>query len=575
MKDNLKKFSIFLLSFLTYLSLIKMDIIVTYNVLSFLVFVIIVIIYKNTLLKKNCYVNITLTFSIIFSLLSIIGRNMYAYYNVYNVDIWSEIFCLRSVIYLLGLIPLYYSILYYVINFLCSYDTKIGEKYNNKIFIVISMLLMLGVWSIYLLNYFPGTLSSDSIGEYSMFVNGLHITSDHHPVLHILYMALFYNIGFKIFGTPNMGVLFVTLSQIIIMASIFTYSLVFLRKRNCPKLLTYVLLMFYTFSSITGYYSIVMWKDVLFAGFTLLLTIECFKLYEKRNNLRFKNLISFLIVSLIFVFLRNNAIYAYFILALIILIILKKYFKQFAIMFVIVFSVFIFVKGPVFSWCGIQKSSSAEYIGMPLQQIARIITKNEKLTNNQYLQIDKLIPVSFIPYAYNPIVSDGIKFNKNFNIDAFNDDKLSYLKLYSDIVFEHFPTTIEAYFISTLGYWYPNVVYWSVANNIYDNNLGIYLDSKTNENINSIIVKGEARDLPLFGMQWSIGLCVWTIAILAVCFIRKNKFIAITPFLPCITIWITMLLASPVWGEFRYVYGLFTSLPFLIGLFFIKSKTID
>ena len=110
---------------------------------------------------------------------------------------------------------------------------------------------------------------------------------------------------------------------------------------------------------------------------------------------------------------------------------------------------------------------------------------------------------------------------------------------------------------------------------VYDNNLGIYLDSKTNENINSIIVKGEARDLPLFGMQWSIGLCVWTIAILAVCFIRKNKFIAITPFLPCITIWITMLLASPVWGEFRYVYGLFTSLPFLIGLFFIKSKTID
>ena len=163
MKDNLKKCSIFLLSFLTYLSLIKMDIIVSYNVLSFLLFVIIVIIYKKSLLKKNDYVNITLTFSIIFSLLSIIGRNMYAYYNVYNVDIWSEIFCLRSVIYLLGLMPLYYSILYYVINFLCSYDNKIDEKYNNKIFIVISMLLMLGVWSIYLLNYYPGTLSPDSI----------------------------------------------------------------------------------------------------------------------------------------------------------------------------------------------------------------------------------------------------------------------------------------------------------------------------------------------------------------------------------------------------------------------------
>ncbi len=575
MKDNLKICSIFLLSFLTYVSLIKMDIIVSYNVLSFLLFVIIFIIYRNSLLKNNNYVNITLIFSIIFSLLSIIGMDMYAYYNVYNIDIWDKIFCLRSVIYLLGLIPLYYSILYYVINFLCSYDNKNDEKYNNKIFVVICMLLMLSVWSIYLLNYYPGTLSPDSIGEYSMFVNGLHITSDHHPVLHILYMALFYNIGFKIFGTPNVGVLFVTLSQMIIMASIFTYSLVFLRKRNCPKLLTYILLIFYAFSSITGYYSIVMWKDVLFAGVTLLLTIECFKLYEKRNNLKFKNLISFLIVSLIFVFLRNNAIYAYFILALIILIIFKKYFKQFAVMFVLVFSVFIFVKGPVFKWCGIQKSSSAEYIGMPLQQVSRIITKNEKLTNNQYLQIEKLIPVSIIPSVYNPIVSDGIKFNKNFNIDAFNDDKISYLKLYSDIIIEHFQTAMEAYFISTLGYWYPNVVYWSVANNVYENNFGIYLDPKTNENINNIIVEGEKRTLPLFGMQWSIGLCVWTIAVLTVCFIKKNKFIAITSFLPCITIWITMLLASPVWGEFRYVYGLFTSLPFLIGIFFIKIKTID
>ena len=107
MKDNLKICSIFLLSFLTYVSLIKMDIIVSYNVLSFLLFVIIFIIYRNSLLKNNNYVNITLIFSIIFSLLSIIGMDMYAYYNVYNIDIWGEIFCLRSVIYLLGLMPLY------------------------------------------------------------------------------------------------------------------------------------------------------------------------------------------------------------------------------------------------------------------------------------------------------------------------------------------------------------------------------------------------------------------------------------------------------------------------------------
>lgn len=575
MKNNIKGCFVFLAAILSYLSLIKSDILISYNILSLVMFLLLVILYNKCLFKKNIYKNIILIFSIIFSLLSIIGRNMYAYYNVYNVNIWHEIFCLRSLIYLLGFIPLFYCILFYIINFLCSYVNTNDEKYNNKVFAIFSMFLMLAIWSIYLLNYYPGTLSPDSIGEYSMFVNGLHITSDHHPVLHILYMALFYNIGFKLFGDPNVGVLFVTVSQMIIMASIFTYSLVFLRKRNCPRFLTYVLLVFYSFSSITGYYSIVMWKDVLFAGSTLLFTIECFKLYEKRNDLCFKNFISFLLISLLFIFLRNNAIYAYFILSIVILFLFRKYLKQFILLFIIVFSAFIFIKGPVFKYCGIVKSSSAEYIGMPLQQVARVITKNEKLTNEQYQQIDKLISVSFIPSAYNPVVSDGIKFNKNFNINAFNDDKISYLKLYTEIALEHLPTTLEAYFISTLGYWYPNVVYWSVANNIYENNLGIYLDSKTNETVNNILIKGEDRNLPLFGMQWSIGLCVWFISILVVCYIKKNNIYGILPFLPCITIWITMLLASPVWGEFRYVYGLFVSLPFLIGIFFTRSKTID
>lgn len=84
--------------------------------------------------------------------------------------------------------------------------------------------------------------------------------------------------------------------------------------------------------------------------------------------------------------------------------------------------------------------------------------------------------------------------------------------------------------------------------------------------------KLESRNLPLFCMQWSIGLCVWTISILLVCYIIKNKKLGIIPFLPCVTIWITMLIASPVWGEFRYVYGLFTTLPFLIGIFFVNNK---
>ncbi|MGN1379199.1 MAG: DUF6020 family protein [Bacilli bacterium] len=568
--------SSFILPLLTYITFIKMDIIISYNILSFCFFVLLIIIYKKYLVFNDKYSKSCLIISIIFSILIIMGRNFYAYYNVYNVDIWKEIFTIKNIIYLFGLIPLFYIIIRTIMKQLLSFTNK--AKYNskyNKIFILVSFCLMISVWTIYLLTYYPGTLSPDSISEYSMLVNGLNITSDHHPVFHVLFMALFYNIGFKIFSSPNIGVLFVSIAQMIIMASIFTYSLYFLRKRNCPKLILYTLLLLYSFSPIYGYYSITMWKDVLFGGCLLLLTIECYKIFEKKEKLQFKDLISFIIISIFTVFFRNNAIYAYIILAIILLIILKKYYKIFSISFLIVIMLFVFVKGPLFKYFDINKSSTAEYIGMPIQQIARVVIKNEKLSDNEYKKINKLIPISIIPKAYNPIVSDGIKFNSNFNIESFNNNKLAYAKLYLKIFFKHFPTVTEAYFISTLGYWYPNVIYPSILNTICENDFGIYIDSKTNETIKNILSNSESRDLPLFGMQWSIGLCVWLISILVVCFVKKNKIKGLIPFLPCITIWLTMLIASPVWGEFRYVYGLFTSLPFLIGIFFVNDSQVN
>ena len=95
--------------------------------------------------------------------------------------------------------------------------------------------------------------------------------------------------------------------------------------------------------------------------------------------------------------------------------------------------------------------------------------------------------------------------------------------MYTKLLFKHFPTAMEAYFISTLGYWYPNVVYWSVSDITWENSLGITMNTKTNDKVKEMLSKGEARDLPLFCMQWSIGLCVWTILILLVSFIIKNK----------------------------------------------------
>ena len=43
-------------------------------------------------------------------------------------------------------------------------------------------------------------------------------------------------------------------------------------------------------------------------------------------------------------------------------------------------------------------------------------------------------------------------------------------------------------------------------------------------------------------------------------------------FVPVLGIWLTMLLASPVYGEFRYIFGAYTCLPLFVILPFIGEK---
>ena len=64
----------------------------------------------------------------------------------------------------------------------------------------------------------------------------------------------------------------------------------------------------------------------------------------------------------------------------------------------------------------------------------------------------------------------------------------------------------------------------------------------------------------------SVGLAYTVFAILfLITLSRKNKKFAIL-FVPAFALWLGVILGSPLYAELRYVYGLFTSLPFIIAI---------
>ena len=82
-----------------------------------------------------------------------------------------------------------------------------------------------------------------------------------------------------------------------------------------------------------------------------------------------------------------------------------------------------------------------------------------------------------------------------------------------------------------------------------------------------------SKKVPILSMSWSIGLCFWLILVLA--YVAKKRFGGgkwLYPFIPTFGIWLTMMIATPVYAEFRYIFGAYCCLPLLMLYSYIKIK---
>ena len=52
---------------------------------------------------------------------------------------------------------------------------------------------------------------------------------------------------------------------------------------------------------------------------------------------------------------------------------------------------------------------------------------------------------------------------------------------------------------------------------------------------------------------------------------RRKGYVGIVPYIFIFALWLTLMIASPVSGEYRYIYGLFTTIPVLVIYPYLKK----
>ena len=448
---------------------------------------------------------------------------------------------------------------------------------NKKSIMVVAIVIFLS-YVPYILNYYPGNVLIDSVIQILQGTGAVELTN-HHPVLHTEIIAICMNIGKAIFNSYQTGAFIYTLIQTICTSIIFSFAIYYMARKKVPVVIRIFTLLFYMFCPTICFFTITMYKDIPFALAILLATIGLTEMaINTKNFFSSKLRMGFLMLTIFLAMLfRNNGIYAIILTFPFVLIVFRKYYKKILIIFLTPIILYEIITGPIYSALNIEQGSTREALSIPIQQFARLMVyKQDELSEEQKTKIKQYLPIENFEELYMPVFADPIK--SQFSEEGFEKDKIGLIKLYVELALQFPIETIESFVNGSFGYYYPNTVGWGVYTGVNTEQFGQYeeykfeqkpvikieLLDKLNEFVNT-------RNLPIVSMIVSIGFLFWVILACITYVIYKKQYNKLLIFLPVLFVWLTAL-ASPVFGEPRYVYSIFTCLPIFIGMSINENK---
>ena len=426
----------------------------------------------------------------------------------------------------------------------------------------------------YFLYEFPGIMTADSIVQYQQIIGALPL-SNHHPVIHTLLIKVFYNLGMFFTGDPIRAISFYTLFQMLFMC-VCAGALVkeVIRTLGWFDLrIVIVLIAFLALFPVNAVFAVTIWKDVPFAGITVLLLCQLNSMCRKNaSQVTAADFAVFSLLGILFSLFRSNAWYAFVVFVPVFVYCFREKIKMALVSALFTIIVVVLVKGPVFDHMGVTGPDFTESLSLPLQQVARVLVDEKEVSDNDLALIDRVIDRTYIKELYVGNYADNIKeLVRAGNPYVLESEKKEYLGLWIRLGLKNPGEYIRAWYDLEGGYVYPDVPYRVAdADGIMPNDLGLY----PSPIIGGRFIKAKeillklSDFMPLYGMFFSIGAYAWGLVIaLAVSVGRGNHLLC---HILMILLVLTLLIAAPV-VDYRYGYAYVMSFPLILAISFSKS----
>lgn len=438
------------------------------------------------------------------------------------------------------------------------------------------------VYTVCFLCHYPGNVMADMRTQLVQMV-GLDPYSNHHPMAHTLAMEVFFELGRALFHTQNAGVACITISQYLAVAAVFAYVVSTMRRFGVRMWAIVASMLFFAFAPNNLLFAITPVKDIPFGIMTVLLITVLWRLLDGlHRGIGFKgqmrDWILLLISSVGVCVLRTNGIYAFVPFIVLCAVLLKgKQLRMLPVMGGALLIALVF-RGPVLTAMRVPPPDTVEALSLPVQHISRVIVDGHTLSEADAALLGRVVDLSAIPDTYEAFTSDPIKglVRETDNQAYIVEHKKEFLSLWLRLGRMYPKSYLYAQIDETVGFWYPNIQYESLyLGGIHPEStrLDISTEPKLTGLIPAMLNKylTGPRYRAVFALTFSIGTATWiAIVFFGMAAVHKKRALLL-PYLFVFLVLGTLLVATPVHAEFRYLYSLFAALPLLCCFPFVTE----
>lgn len=430
----------------------------------------------------------------------------------------------------------------------------------------VSFFICLLCWLPYYLYQYPGIMTPDSINQFEQ-VLGVIPYSNHHPWVHTLVFKLCYEIGYSLTHNMVIAVSCYTLFQMCLLAGSAAYFINTLRRRKVRPFVLLLITAFYALIPYHAVFSVTIWKDIPFAAAVMLFSCAMFRMMD--TEIRWHELLVFIVSGVMICLFRSNGWYAFLLCCPFLLFYYRKNMKKLYPAILGILGIALVIKYPVMNACRVQQPDFIESVCIPMQQITAVICNDRELTPEQSELVENVVDLTYIKDLYNPIFADNIKeLVRAGNQDYLVAHKSEFFRLWLELGIKYPGDYLTAYVKQTYGYWYPDSFYLvAEAEGVSATDLGV---SHTPLIGGPLVIKAKeiaiklGSMVPIYGTLWSMGVACWVMLFSIGSVIIRKEYKKLICYLPNVALLLTVLIATPVATEFRYVYFMVFSLPFFL-----------